>query len=765
MRMWRHVLRRTVDGRWPVNNRPQVGNLPHIALVMLATLVVFQPARPQNQAPEQALLNRYCAGCHSQMLAKLDVAHPGADAEAWEKVVRKLRAGMMPPGGMPRPDRAALDAFAGKIATELDRAAKPNPGTSGLHRLNRTEYANAIRDLLALDVDAATLLPADDSSEGFDNIADALAVSPALVERYVAAAAKVSRLAVGDMSTSPATVTYRAPGDLAQTEHLEGLPLGTRGGFVVRHTFPLDAEYQIKIRARSAGIGVGGVGPSGEELEVMLNGERVKVATTGAVDLKIPVKAGPQSLGAAYIRKSPPGADDIWQTFAGNSSVSSIAITGPLNPAGPGDTPSRRRIFVCRPAAENGEGECARKILSTVALRAYRQPPSSADLDTLLGFYQGGRKAGDFDYGIEQALARVLVDPRFMFRFEREPAGVRAGASYPVSDLELASRLSFFLWSSIPDDELLNVAIQGKLHDPTVLEQQTRRMLADARSETLVTNFGGQWLYLRELKSARPEARGFNDNLRQAFRRETEMLLESILREDRSVIDLLNADYTFVDETLAKHYGIPNVRGSRFKRVALPDESRRGLLGQASFLLVTSVSNRTSPVARGKWVLENLLGTAAPLPPPNVPPLKESEGAAQPATVRARMEEHRQNPVCAACHKIMDPIGFSLENYDLVGRWRATDGGSKIDASGQLVDGTKLDGPESLRKALLGRSDMFVQTITEKLLTYGTGRALKYYDMPVVRSIARDAARNDNRFSSLVVGIVKSDPFQMRTKQ
>jgi mono/diheme cytochrome c family protein len=740
-------------------------------------LLVAVIARPQNvsrdSSPDRALLNQYCVGCHNEktktaglMLDKLDLAHPGQDPETWEKVVRKVRAGMMPPSGMPRPARAVLDSWTAKLETELDRAAaaQPNPGSTGLHRLNRTEYTNAIRDLLAIDVDAATILPADDSSEGFDNIADALAVSPALIERYVAAAGKITRLAVGNMLITPSTVTYRAPADLSQTEHVDGLPLGTRGGMLVRHTFPLDAEYSFKVRARSAGIGVGGVGPSGEELEFVLNGERVKLATGGTIDAKIAVKAGPQDIGAAYVRKSPPGADDIWQVFAGNSSVSSIAITGPLNPTGPGDTPSRRKIFMCRPASEAEEAACAKKILSALALRAYRQPPSGADLDTLLSFYQAGRKNGSFDLGIEQALARVLVDPRFVFRFEREPAGVATGSAYRVSDLELASRLSFFLWSSIPDDELLDVAVQGKLHDSATLEKQTLRMLKDPRSETLATNFGGQWLYLRELKSARPEARGFNDNLRQAFRRETELLLESILREDRNVVDLLNADYTYVNEALARHYGIPGVKGSRFKRVTLQDENRRGLLGQSSFLLVTSVANRTSPVSRGKWVLENLLGTAAPLPPPNVPPLPESEGAQQPASIRQKMEEHRANPVCAACHKIMDPIGFSLENFDLIGKYRTTDGGIKIDASAQLVDGTKLDGPASLRQALLSRSDVFVRTMTEKLLTYGTGRALKYYDMPVVRSITREAAKNDNRFSSLILGIVKSDPFQMRVK-
>jgi hypothetical protein len=743
-------------------------------LAIAAVAGLGQSAFSQTPSPEQTLLNRYCVTCHNEktktaglMLDKLDFTQPGEDADSWEKAVRKVRAGMMPPAGAPRPDRATLDAFAEKLEAGLDRAAaaNPNPGFTGLHRLNRTEYANAVRDLLALDIDASTLLPADDSSEGFDNIADALAVSPALVERYTAAATKVSRMAVGNILTNAFTTTYRVPGDLSQTGHIDGLPLGTRGGILIHHNFPLDAEYDIKVRARSGGIGVGGIGVSGEELEVMLNGERVKVASGTTVDVHLKIKAGPQTVGAAYLRRSPPGADDLWQVYAASNTVSSVAITGPLNPAGLGDTPARRRIFVCRPATEADDDVCAKQVVSTLAQRAYRQPPSARDVDTLLSFYRDGRKNGGFDAGIEQAVSRVLADPRFVFRFEREPANLPAGRPYRISDLELASRLSFFIWSSIPDDELLGLAIANKLHDPAVLEAQTRRMLKDPRSETLVTDFGDQWLYLRELKNQRPEAREFNDNLRQSFRRETELLLDRILREDRSVIDLLNADYTFVDEALAKHYGIPDVRGTRFQRVPVKDEARRGLLGQSSFLLVTSVANRTSPVARGKWVLENLLGTPAPLPPPNVPPLDTDASAPQAASVRQRMEQHRNNPVCAACHKIMDPIGFSLENFDLIGRYRASDAGVPIDASGQLVDGTKLDGPASLRLALLSRSSVFVQTMTEKLLTYGAGRALRYYDMPVVRSIARDAARNDNRFSSLIVGIVKSDPFQMRVKQ
>jgi hypothetical protein len=733
------------------------------------------------RAQDRALLDRYCVGCHNEKtrsgnlaIDKLDFAHPGNNAEAWEKVVRKIRAGMMPPAGMPRPDRPTLDDFATKLELALDNAAaaKPNPGTTGLHRLNRTEYANSIRDLLDLEIDPSTLLPADDSSEGFDNIADALAISPALLERYVATATKLSRLAVGDPGTTPSTVTYRVPSDLSQSDHIEGLPLGTRGGILVRNFFPLDAEYAIKIHAKAANIGLGSPGFLDNELEVTLNGERIKLAkATGTLDLRLPIKAGPQVLGVAFINKNPPGADDIWQIFPNNSGVQSVAITGPLNPTGAGDTPSRRRIFVCRPAAstptatDEDELACAKKILSTLGRRAYRGPVSDSDLETLMGFYRSGRRDANFEAGIEEALARVLIDPRFVFRFEREPENIAPGAVYRISDLELASRLSFFLWSSIPDDELLDLAIQNKLHEPAVLERQTRRLLADPRSETLATDFAGQWLYLRELKNQRPLSPAFNENLRDAFRRETELLFESIVREDRNVVDLLNADYTFVDERLAAHYGMPGVHGSQFRRVAIQDDARRGLLGQSSFLLVTSVANRTSPVARGKWILENILDSPAPLPPPNVPPLKGDEGTPQPTSLRQRMEEHRKNPTCAACHKIMDPIGFSLDNFDLIGTWRAADSGEPIDATGQLVDGTKLDGPASLRNALLSRSDVFVRTVSAKLLTYAAGRALKYYDMPVVRSIARDAAKNDNRFSALIQGIVKSDPFQMRMKQ
>jgi cytochrome c551/c552 len=741
---------------------------------MRICLVLFVAAASAlAQTPERKFLDQYCVGCHNEklktaglMLDRMDPAQVGSQPEKWEKVVRKLRAGMMPPAGATRPDRPAIDAFVVKLEASLDRAAtaNPNPGSIGVHRLNRAEYANAVRDLIAVDVDAETLLPADDSSEGFDNIADALGVSPALLERYVSAATKISRIAVGDPSISPSTATFRVPGDESQLDHIEGLPLGTRGGFQFQYTFPLDAEYTFKIRARSSGLGVG-AGGALPDLEITIDGVRMKpTGKTAVADLRIPVKAGPHTIGVALKQKNLAGVDDIYATYANNAGIQSVAITGPLNSTGAGDTPSRRKIFICHPASESEETSCAKKILTTLATRAYRRPATDKDLETLMSFYQGARNDATFERGIEAALARVLIDPWFVFRFEKEPAGTKPGGIYAVSDIELASRLSFFLWSSIPDDELLNLAEQNKLHDPVVLTQQVRRMLADAKSEALVQNFAGQWLFLRELKSARPDTREFNDNLRQAFRRETELLFQSIIRGDRSVVDLLNADYTFVDERLAKLYGIPGVYGSRFRRVELPDDARRGLLGQGSVLLVTSVANRTSPVQRGKWVLENVLGSPPPLPPPNVPALPDDGSAAKATTVREKMEAHRRNPVCASCHKIMDPIGFSLENFDLIGKWRATDGGAPIDASGQLVDGTKLSGPASLREALLSRSDVFVSTLTQKLMIYGLGRALHYYDMPTVRAITAQAGRRDDRFSAIIIGIVKSAPFQTKMK-
>ncbi len=798
------------------------------ALQFPLAVAVVAASSAWGQIAPQSLLNQYCITCHNQKLNtgglaldKLELEHVGSDAETWEKVVRKLRAGMMPPAGARRPGRKTLDAFTSTLEDSLDRAAaaSPNPGRTPLHRMNRGEYANAIRDLLAVEVDPATLLPADDSSNGFDNIANVLGVSPALLERYVSAAAKISRLAVGDPETAPTDVTYTVKGDLTQTETLDGQPLGTRGGTVIRHNFPLDGEYSIKLSLTKLSFGqVFGEGAEGQELEVTLNGQRIKLYKLDEVpmffmrekpgspipleplsdpqeerakmtpdihlEFRVQVKAGPQNLGVAFLEKSYAAIEDLVHRPLNSTNDPNIGmqygyttvphlgrvdITGPYQAAGPGDTPSRRRIFICHPSAAADEIPCARQIISNLVRRGFRRAPNDGDLETLLSFYQRERTAtGSFDAGIEMALRRILADPEFVFRFEPPPSSVAPNTPYRITDTELASRLSFFLWSSIPDDELLNLAIQGKLHDPAILEQQTRRMLSDPRASALVTNFAGQWLYLRDLKSANPDSRefpDFDDNLRQAFQKETEMLVASIVHEDRSVLDLLDADYTFVNERLAKNYGIPNVYGPDFRRVPVPSDARRGLLGQGSMLLVTSNANRTSPVQRGKWILENLLGSPPPLPPPNVPPLKENAAGAAATSVRDRMEAHRSNPVCGGCHKIMDPIGLSLENFDGIGRWRTVDSGFPIDASGQLVDGTPIDGPASLRKALLDRLDAFVGTMTEKLLMYGIGRETKYYDMPVVRAIMHDAAPNRYRFSELVLGIVKSAPFQMRMKE
>jgi len=750
--------------------------------LMAALIGVFVPLClcVSLNAQDRAFLDQYCVTCHNEKakvanltLDKLNLAQPGENAETWEKVVRKLRTGMMPPAGARRPERSVIDSFTSNLEVSLDRAAaaKPNPGTTALHRLNRTEYANAIRDLLALPIDAASLLPADDSAEGFDNVADVLGVSPLLIQGYVSAATKISRLAVGNPEITADKATYRIPRGLGQADHIEGLPLGTRGGMLIQHIFPVDGEYDFRI-ARS-GVGVGQVSVGGdEEIEISVNGERVYlVGRDSPRDIRLPMRAGPQSIGVAVLKKrNVRGVDDLYDTYAATLGVSTVSITGPFNVSGPGETASRKRIFVCRPANAADELSCAKQIIRTLARRAFRQPVADSDLamETLLSFYQAGRAQGTFETGIEQAVARVLVDPRFLYRFEREPANVAVGASYRLSDLELASRLSFFIWSSIPDDELLNVASQGKLSQPAELERQVRRMLADSRSDALATNFGSQWLYLRDIKNAKPESDDFDENLKQSIRRETELMFQYIVRENRSIVDLLNADYTFVDERLARHYGIPNIRGSQFRRVTLEkDDPRQGLLGKASFLLVTSAANRTSPVSRGKWVLENVLGVPAPAVPASVPPLKENTERTdgKVLSMRERMEEHRSNPTCASCHKIMDPIGFSLENFDLTGKWRDVDEKTPVNASGELVDGTKLNGPATLRQALVDRSDAFVTTATQKLLTYALGRAVHYYDMPAVRSIMREAARNDYRFSSLVLGIVKSAPFQMKIKQ
>ena len=761
---------------------------------------------PMSTAAQRAVLDQYCVGCHNQKskvaglaLDQVDISHPGDNAEPLERVIRKLRAGMMPPAGAKRPDPAAYEALVSSLENSVDQAAslKPVVARPGVHRVNRAEYANAVRDLTGLEIDPAAFLPVDDASSGFDNVAGSLTVSPALVEGYISAAGKISRLALGhEMTVSEKR--YISPGDRSQETHIPGLPLGTRGGALIKYNFPADGEYVISwypVRDYN-GVFFGG-NRKGEKLEVLLDGERLKLFEMDKVakiaealneknEVRVQVKAGMHTVGAAFLATTQVPIDDLDQHnlrsilesgplegFIFSPQISQVLITGPYNAARPKDLPSRTKIMVCQPVAGADEVPCAKKIISDLARRAYRRPVKDADLEDLLSEYQAGRNQGDFETGIQRALQTILADPEFVFRGESVPANVKPGQPYRISDLELASRLSFFLWSSPPDDQLLALASQGKLKDAAVLEQQSRRLLADPRSHTLVTNFAGQWLQLRNLSNSSPIALDFpdfDDNLREAFKTEAEMLFESIIREDRNVADLLDSDYTFVNERLARHYGIPNVYGSHFRRVKLDGDLsvRRGLLGKGSIELVTSLADRTSPVQRGKWVLMNILGIIPPNPPPNVPPLKEREvnGGAAPVemTMRQRMDEHRSNAVCASCHKMFDPIGFALESFDAVGQYRTTEFGKPMDLSGQLADGTKFSGPIELRQALLRYTPQFIRVVTEKLLTYALGRGAEYYDMPTVRAIAREAERNNNRISSIIVGIVKSAPFQMNVK-
>ena len=780
-------------------------------LALFSATFAFQQAGPaiEPSVEPRAMLDKYCVTCHNQRLRTasltldtMNLDRVGDNAETWEKVLRKLHGGMMPPQGMPRPDDATVTKFTGWLETSLDRAAAshPEPGRSTLHRLNRTEYGNAIHDLLDLDIDATSYLPADDEANGFDNIADVLRFSPSLLDQYLSASDKISSLAVGDPSITPISQVFRAAPDLDQEHHIEGLPLGTRGGILIHYNFPLDGEYDFRVFLLQNIVGYLTGLEYPHQLEISIDGQRVFLAQVGGEEdnkmsdanlgvakdtidarlrTRIPVKAGPRTVVVTFLRRNAAPSDEPLQPFTrdhdlqnmnGIPLIDRMQITGPFNPTGSGDTPSRHRIFSCHPANSAAELPCARQILTSLARRAYRRPVTGADLETLLSFYQSARNKKNFEAGIQNALRLILTDPKFLFRTETDSPNAAPGSIHPISDVELASRLSFFLWSTIPDDQLITVASQGKLRDPAVLEQQVKRMLADDRSEALVKNFAGQWLLLRNLPNVQPDPNefpNFDDNLRQAFRRETEMFFESVMREDRNVLDLLTADYTFVNERLAKHYGIPGVYGSQFRRVKLTGEvgeERRGLLGQGSILTVTSEANRTSPVKRGKFILENIFGTPPPSPPPNVPPLKENDGA-QAMSVRARMELHRKNPPCAGCHAVMDPLGFSLENFDGIGEWRTKEPGGAVDPSGQLADGTKVDGPVALRNAIMKHPEQFVRTLTEKLMTYGLGRGLEYYDMPTVRGIARDASRNDYRFSSIVLGIVKSTPFQMRRVQ
>jgi mono/diheme cytochrome c family protein len=767
------------------------------------------PASPSTP-PQRAALDRYCVGCHNDKTRTAGLALDGADfdqpgdhAETWERVVRKLRGRMMPPPGRPRPDEATYGSLVSYLETALDRpaAARPNPGrVDTFRRLNRAEYQNAVRDLLALDVDVSSLLPKDDVSHGFDNVGVG-GLSPTLLERYLAAAQKVSRLAVGSPVPSPASYVVVLPADLTQEDHADGLPFGTRGGALVRHTFPLDGSYEIQVRlSRDRNENVEGL-TEPHELEVTLDGRREQLFTirpnrnqSGAYyadeavdkDLKIrvPVQAGPHEVGVTFLRKTSAVPETERQPYKAHfnmdrhpriqPAVHSVSLTGPFDAGRASDTPSRRRLFVCQPNGPSDEADCAKTIVSTLARRAYRRPVGDADIEVPLNFYkqaraEGGHEGG-FDTGIEMALRAILASTEFLFRIERDPKNIPVDTAYRISDVELASRLSFFLWSSIPDDELLGLAVGGKLKDPAVLDGQVRRLLSDPRSQSLVTNFAGQWLYLRNLAAQVPDARmfpDFDDNLRQAFQRETELLFGSIVAEDHNVLDLLRANYTFVNERLARHYGIPNVYGSRFRRVTFEEGSvRGGLLGQGSILTVTSYANRTSPVLRGKWILENILGTPPPPPPPNVPPLADNQAVGRTPSMRERMAQHRANAACSGCHQLMDPAGLSMENFDAIGRWRTrSEAGSMVDASGGLPDGSTFTGVSGLRRALLDRSDLFVTTVTEKLMTYALGRGIEYYDAPSVRTIARDARADDYHFSSIVLGIVKSAPFQMRSKK
>jgi mono/diheme cytochrome c family protein len=787
----------------------------------------FQEPTPtaQNAAepatPARELVTTYCVACHNQklkvaqlMLDKADAEHVSNSAETWENVIIKLRSRSMPPPGIRRPDNATYDAVAEWLESELDRSAAghPNPGRSAsFHRLNRTEYANSVRDLIGVDVDADAMFPPDAQAYGFDTNADALSLAPALVDRYVSAAAKIARLAIGDPRIPPEFERYGAvkensneTTDLRQTERLgEDFPLGSRGGISARHFFPVDGEYVIRLRLqRASESAVRGLNVA-NQIEIRLDGKRVAQFTIGgekagsgpqtesrelpksrsrdeadeALQVRLPVKAGLRRVLATFLKSDgtrPEGAgpDRIpaWSKEPDPPSapalMASLLIGGPYNGQVPQDSPSRKLLFVCYPANSGEEASCATKILSTLARRAYRRPATNDDVQTLFRFYTSARATGNFDQGIRAALERVLVSPDFLFRIEGEPANVAAGEVYRISDVELASRLSFFLWSSIPDNQLLDLAISGKLRQPAVLEQQVSRMLADPRARTsLVQNFFEEWLQTRNMWLVKPEGAKFpwfDDNLRMAFIKEMELFLEAQLKDDRTVVDLLTSNETFINEQLARLYGIPGVYGSHFRRVTLTDENRFGLLGKASVLAVTSYPTRTSPTIRGKWLLENILAVPIPAPPPNVPALEASNPGSKPLSVREMLEKHRANPVCASCHARMDPLGFSLENFDAIGQWRTTDAGKAIDATGVLLDGSKVDGPVALRHALLAQKVQFVRAVTGKLLTYALGRGIEYYDAPTVRGIVRGASADDYRWSSIVLGIVKSEPFQMR---
>jgi len=766
-------------------------------------------------ASSKAVLDRYCVTCHSNRLKTAgltlegrDLSSPASDPEVWERVIRKVHGSQMPPAGVARPDPAAAAGLVAYLRGSLDSyaAAQPYPGRPLLQRLNRAEYANAIRDLLGLDVDVSSLLPPDNSGYGFDNITDVLGVSPLLLEGYLRAAEKITVEALGDPKAQPDSVLFRVRQDASQDQHLDGLPLGTIGGLAARVVLLADGEYVLEPKLFRTNLGTMRGLENRQALEIAVDGVRVHLAEFGGneevtesndnptvtgdnvderIKVRVPLTAGPHTISVAFLERS--HARNSWRLerfqrsssdtidFGGYPHVDTFTVLGPFNPTGVSETPSRQRVFVCRPASASEETACARRILATLARRAYRGQGTEEDVNELMEFYRQGYAEGSgFESGISLGMRRMLASPLFTFRAERDPA-VGRDEVYRVSDLELASRLSFFLWSSVPDDELLDVAESGRLRAPAELQRQVKRMLLDPKATSaLVSNFVGQYFYLRNLDSIQPNSTvfpDFDDNLRQAFRRETEMLFESIMHEDRPITEILSADYTFVNERLARHYGIPDVYGDAFRRVKVADDARRGILGHGSFLMVTSSPTRTSPVKRGKWILENVLGTPPPPPPPNVPALPErGTTSSQPLSVRETMEQHRRSPSCAGCHRLMDPIGLALENFDAIGGWREREVGNiqalgpVIDAASELSDGTPIDGVNGLRRALESRADDFAQTFTEKLLTYALGRGVTARDMPTVRALVRSTARDNYRFQSIVLGIVTSTPFQMRMR-
>ena len=774
--------------------------VPALAVIALAG------SEAAAQAPSRALLDRYCVTCHNErlktanlMLDQVDLDRVGDHAEALEKVVRKLRAGQMPPDGRPRPARADVETFVAALEAALDREAAGQlaPGRVASRRLNRVEYVNAIEDLLDLRVDGAELLPSDMAGFGFDNNAEVLAMTPSLMARYIGAATKISRVAVGSPDNHPDGRLYSLGFERQDARMHEDMPFGTHGGLSAQHVFPLDGEYLFAIRMER-GLGatsgrVRGIGEDAHDIELRIDHALVETWTVGGefpgalpgltiadddveslrgheyrmtadhgMDIRLPVEAGQRLVSVAFTDSNPSPVDGVY----GRPGIYSLFIAGPYDGTVPDETPSRARVFTCRPTSGHAEDEtaCAREILETLARRAYRRPVTERDLGVLLPFYEDGRRERDFEFGIERGLEAILSMPEFLLRAERQPAGVAAGDPYRLSDLELAARLSFFLWRSIPDDELLDIAVEGRLSDPDVLDRQVQRMLADPKATRFMNDFVGQWLQVRNIDEQSPDGglfAQFNDTLRKAMAIETELFFQSQVRENRPILELLRANYTYLNEQLARHYGVEDIYGSRFRRVELDDDRRHGLLGHASILTITSYANRTSVVLRGKWMLENILGSPPPAPPPNVPPLEENDPAGEPTSLREKMEQHRNNPVCASCHAMIDPLGFALEHFDAIGQWRETDGGAAISATIEW-QGQTIDSPRAFREALLGRGSTFVQTVTEKLLTYALGRGVDYRDAPAVRELVRDLARDEYTWSSLIAGIVSSAPFQMR---